>query len=177
MGPTFFPAAGWPCDSPCSTSGSCQMLDSIGSSVNDTKSDTSTAKATVTPNCMKMRPIMPPMKATGKNTATTASDVAVFFPVAFMGGMIGRIFMQFGVTVAFAVLVSLFVSFTLDPMLSSIWHDPEVEHGESHGHPAAGKKVGPIRRVAFAFNAWFERVADRYPSWLGWSLRHRGLVM
>ena len=52
------------------------MLDSIGSSVNDTNSDTSTANATVTPNCMKMRPIMPPMNATGKNTATTASDVA-----------------------------------------------------------------------------------------------------
>ncbi|HMA23581.1 MAG TPA: efflux RND transporter permease subunit, partial [Gemmatimonadaceae bacterium] len=56
--------------------------------------------------------------------ATSLAVVAVFFPVAFMGGMIGRIFLQFGVTVAFAVLVSLFVSFTLDPMLSSVWHDP-----------------------------------------------------
>jgi hydrophobic/amphiphilic exporter-1 (mainly G- bacteria), HAE1 family len=109
--------------------------------------------------------------------ATSLAVVAVFFPVAFMGGMIGRIFMQFGVTVAFAVLVSLFVSFTLDPMLSSIWRDPEVEGGESHGHLAPGKKLGPIRRVAFAFNAWFERVADRYPGWLDWSLRHRGTVM
>ncbi|HET9426490.1 MAG TPA: efflux RND transporter permease subunit [Gemmatimonadaceae bacterium] len=109
--------------------------------------------------------------------ATSLAVVAVFFPVAFMGGMIGRIFMQFGVTVAFAVLVSLFVSFTLDPMLSSIWHDPEVEHGEAHGRLAPGKKVNPIRRVAFAFNAWFERVADRYPGWLRWSLGHRALVM
>jgi hydrophobic/amphiphilic exporter-1 (mainly G- bacteria), HAE1 family len=109
--------------------------------------------------------------------ATSLAVVAVFFPVAFMGGIIGRIFLQFGVTVAFAVLVSLFVSFTLDPMLSSIWHDPEVESGESHGHLAEGKKVNPIRRVAFAFNRRFERVADRYPTWLGWSLRRRPIVM
>ncbi|HEU0053188.1 MAG TPA: efflux RND transporter permease subunit, partial [Longimicrobium sp.] len=56
--------------------------------------------------------------------STTLAVMAVFIPVAFMGGMIGKIFFQFGVTVAFAVLVSLFVSFTLDPMLSSIWPDP-----------------------------------------------------
>ena len=62
-----------------------------------------------------------------RSSATTLAVVAVFFPVAFMGGMIGTIFFQFGVTVAFAVLVSLFVSFTLDPMLSSVWPDPEVE--------------------------------------------------
>jgi HAE1 family hydrophobic/amphiphilic exporter-1 len=108
--------------------------------------------------------------------ATSLAVVAVFFPVAFMGGMIGRIFMQFGVTVAFAVLVSLFVSFTLDPMLSSIWPDPEVEGGQSHGHGTVNTK-NPIRRFAFAFNAWFERVADHYPAWLRWSLRHRLLLI
>ena len=109
--------------------------------------------------------------------ATTLAVVAVFFPVAFMGGMIGRIFLQFGVTVAFAVLVSLFVSFTLDPMLSSIWHDPDVEGGEAHGKLPPGRKVNPVRRVAFAFNGWFERVADRYPGWLGWALRRRLIVV
>ena len=109
--------------------------------------------------------------------ATSLAVVAVFFPVAFMGGMIGRIFLQFGVTVAFAVLVSLFVSFTLDPMLSSIWHDPDVEHGESHGKLPKGKTLNPVRRVAFSFNAWFERVADRYPSWLAWALRQRTVVL
>ena len=56
--------------------------------------------------------------------ATTFAIVAVFVPIAFMSGIIGRFFFQFGVTVAVAVLVGLFVSFTLDPMLSSIWHDP-----------------------------------------------------
>jgi multidrug efflux pump subunit AcrB len=56
--------------------------------------------------------------------ATTFAICAVFVPVAFMGGIIGKFFYPFGITVAVAVLVSLFVSFTLDPMLSSIWHDP-----------------------------------------------------
>ncbi|MGB9149335.1 MAG: efflux RND transporter permease subunit [Burkholderiales bacterium] len=56
--------------------------------------------------------------------ATTFAIVAVFIPVAFMSGVIGRFFLQFGITVTVAVLVSLFVSFTLDPMLSSKWHDP-----------------------------------------------------
>ncbi|MEO6747821.1 MAG: efflux RND transporter permease subunit, partial [Caldimonas sp.] len=56
--------------------------------------------------------------------ATTFAICAVFVPVAFMKGIIGKFFFPFGVTVAVAVLVSLFVSFTLDPMLSSVWRDP-----------------------------------------------------
>ena len=112
--------------------------------------------------------------------STTFAVVAVFIPVAFMGGIIGKIFFQFGVTVAFAVLVSLFVSFTLDPMLSSKWADPEVEHAVNDGGAhmrAQRKKANVIRRVAFGFNDWFERVADRYPRWLGWALSHRLIVL
>jgi len=60
--------------------------------------------------------------------ATTFALCAVFVPVAFMGGIIGKFFYPFGITVAVAVLVSLFVSFTLDPMLSSIWRDPPSTH-------------------------------------------------
>ena len=56
--------------------------------------------------------------------ATTFAICAVFIPVAFMKGIIGKFLFPFGITVAVAVLVSLFVSFTLDPMLSSIWKDP-----------------------------------------------------
>jgi multidrug efflux pump subunit AcrB len=56
--------------------------------------------------------------------ATTFALCAVFVPVAFMGGIIGKFFYPFGITVVVAVLVSLFVSFTLDPMLSSVWQDP-----------------------------------------------------
>jgi HAE1 family hydrophobic/amphiphilic exporter-1 len=103
--------------------------------------------------------------------STSLAVVAVFFPVAFMGGQIGKVFFEFGVTVAFAVLVSLFVSFTLDPMLSSKWYDPEVEHG---GHEKTRQKTrNPIRRFAFKFDEWFEHTADRYRNWLGWALQRR----
>ena len=114
--------------------------------------------------------------------STTLAVVAVFVPVAFMGGIIGKIFFQFGVTVAFAVLVSLFVSFTLDPMLSSVWYDPDVEHGvkadAAHNTAHARRRVrSPIRRIAIAFNNWFERTSDKYPGLLKWALHHRGIVM
>jgi HAE1 family hydrophobic/amphiphilic exporter-1 len=105
--------------------------------------------------------------------STTLAVVAVFVPVAFMGGMIGKIFFEFGVTVAFAVLVSLFVSFTLDPMLSSVWFDPEIEG--AHGHGSVPKN--PIRRAVLRFNQGFERLADRYPRWLHWALTHRTIVL
>ena len=60
--------------------------------------------------------------------ATTFALCAVFVPVAFMGGIIGKFFYPFGITVVVAVLVSLFVSFTLDPMLSAVWADPPSAH-------------------------------------------------
>jgi HAE1 family hydrophobic/amphiphilic exporter-1 len=104
--------------------------------------------------------------------STTLAVVAVFVPVAFMGGMIGRIFFQFGVTVAFAVLVSLFVSFTLDPMLSSIWYDPEIEE-----HHSGVRPKNPIKRGVLAFNEAFERLADRYPGWLGSALNRRWTIL
>ena len=84
--------------------------------------------------------------------ATTLSIVAVFLPVAFMGGIIGRFFLQFGVTVSVAVLISLFVSFTLDPMLSSIWYDPE----------AHGKTQGRLRGRIGTFDKGFERHTGVY---------------
>jgi HAE1 family hydrophobic/amphiphilic exporter-1 len=93
--------------------------------------------------------------------ATTLAIVAVFVPVA----IIGRFFYQFGMTVAFAVLVSLFVSFTLTPMLSAWWgvdpHDPSHSGGN------------PVTRGIAGFNRWFDRSADRYRGIIGWALRHR----
>ncbi|MGK7311892.1 MAG: efflux RND transporter permease subunit [Candidatus Longimicrobiales bacterium M2_2A_002] len=97
--------------------------------------------------------------------ATTLSIVAVFVPVAFMGGIIGRFFFQFGLTVAFAVLVSLFVSFTLTPMLSAWWG---VEpHQEARGI------MRIVTKPIVAFNTWFERQAERYRGVIGWALRRR----
>ncbi|MQA88762.1 MAG: MMPL family transporter [Gemmatimonas sp.] len=97
--------------------------------------------------------------------ATTLSIVAVFVPVAFMGGIVGRFFFQFGLTVAFAVLVSLFVSFTLTPMLAAWWGvDP---HDPAH---ATGNRLS--RGIA-RFNAWFDRTAEGYRGVIGWALGHR----
>ena len=96
--------------------------------------------------------------------ATTFSIMAVFVPVAFMGGVAGEWFRPFAVTVATSVLVSLFISFTLDPMLSAYWGDPvDQSHRERRG---LGK--------AFAkFNVWFDHQADRYGNVIAWALHHR----
>ncbi len=100
--------------------------------------------------------------------ATSMSIVAVFVPVAFMKGIIGRFFFQFGMTVAFAVLVSLFVSFTLDPMLSSRWHDPAIA--------ARGRRRG-LGRILERFNAGFERVAEGYRGVIGLALDYRKTML
>jgi HAE1 family hydrophobic/amphiphilic exporter-1 len=97
--------------------------------------------------------------------ATTMSVVAVFIPVAFMKGIVGRFFFPFGITVAFAVLVSLFVSFTLDPMLSSQWYDPQAEGG--------APRRGPIGRALARFNNSFHALAQRYRRVIAWALDHR----
>lgn len=96
--------------------------------------------------------------------ATTLSIVAVFLPVAFMDGIMGRFFLQFGVTVSVAVLISMFVAFTLDPMLSSVWYDPAAE---------AGVRRGPVGRAVERFDRLFLRLAAGYRSALRWCLRHR----
>lgn len=101
-------------------------------------------------------------------TATTFSIVCVFVPVAFMGGIAGQWFKPFALTIACAVLVSLFVAFSLDPMLSAYWADPQVE---------GGAKQGPVTRVLARFNAWFDRQADRYRVLIAWSLDHRLAVV
>jgi len=100
--------------------------------------------------------------------ATTFAIVAVFVPIAFMSGIIGRFFFQFGMTVAVAVLVSLFVSFTLDPMLSSIWHDPP---GSRFARvPWLGRFMDRVERAI----DWMHRL---YAVILEWALSHRVAVL
>ena len=96
--------------------------------------------------------------------ATTLSIVAVFMPVAFMEGIIGRFFLQFGITVTVAVLLSLFVSFTFDPMLSSVWYDPASN--------PQGRRRG-LARVIEKFDDAFLWVGRRYHAVLTWALWHR----
>ena len=104
--------------------------------------------------------------------ATTFSIVAVFLPIGFMGGIIGKFFHEFGVTIVAAVLISMFVSFTLDPMLSSIWHDPSIEAHGKHLAPVTfyDKTIG---RVTGWFDRATESLSDSYQSILRWSLVHK----
>jgi hydrophobic/amphiphilic exporter-1 (mainly G- bacteria), HAE1 family len=96
--------------------------------------------------------------------ATTFSIIAVFIPIAFMYGISGQWFKPFALTIACAVLVSLFVSFSLDPMLSAYWPDPEIE---AHEHRSW------ISRKLVTFNDWFNRQATNYTRLIGWALDHR----
>jgi len=96
--------------------------------------------------------------------ATTFSIVAVFVPVGFMSGFAGQWFKPFALTIAAAVLVSLFVSFSLDPMLSAYWPDPQIE---------AHERRNPIARTLDRFNRWFDRQSQRYRLGIAWALDHR----
>ena len=104
--------------------------------------------------------------------ATSFSIVAVFLPVGFMGGIIGKFFHEFGITIVAAVLLSMFVSFTLDPMLSSLWHDPAIEaHGKHHAPVTFYDKT--IGRVTGWFARATDSLIDSYQSILRWSLAHK----
>jgi HAE1 family hydrophobic/amphiphilic exporter-1 len=96
-------------------------------------------------------------------TATTLSIVVVFIPIAFLGGIAGQWFKPFGLTIVCSVLVSLFVSFSLDPMLSAYWPDP---HKPMEQRPWISRMLGK-------FNDWFDRQAEGYKSVIAWALDHR----
>jgi len=95
--------------------------------------------------------------------ATTLSLVVILLPIPFMEGRTGRFFASYGVTVSFAILVSMFVSFTLTPML-----------GSRLLHRTVDEKLRLKRAQGGVLMRW---LADRYDSLLGWSLNHRWVVM
>ncbi len=101
--------------------------------------------------------------------ATTFTIIAVFIPVAFMQGIVGRFFYQFGITVSIAVLVSLFVAFTLTPMLSSRWLSVEDEH--------LSKSRNILKNILYYFNYYFNKMNDSYRKILAWALSHRKTVV
>ncbi|MCZ8203150.1 efflux RND transporter permease subunit [Gemmatimonas sp.] len=94
--------------------------------------------------------------------ATTFSIVAVFVPIAFLQGESGQWFKPFALTIACSVLVSLFVSFSLDPMLSAYWPDPHLEEHQKSW----------ITRQLDKFNHWFNGLAAGYRRLIGWALDH-----
>ncbi|MGQ0737059.1 MAG: efflux RND transporter permease subunit [Acidobacteriota bacterium] len=114
---------------------------------------------------------MPPMQAAVEATkeiglavmATTLSLVAIFAPVGFMSGMVGRFMQSFGLTMAFAVMVSLFVSFTLTPMMCAYWLKPgATPSGGRHRDSRHSPLFAPIDR-------WYTRLLE-------WAMARRGLV-
>jgi HAE1 family hydrophobic/amphiphilic exporter-1 len=92
-------------------------------------------------------------------SATTLSLLVIFIPIVFMGGRIGRFFSSFGATVAFSILISWFVSFTMTPMLCSRF----LKLKEARGH----SKEGLVWRG----------IDGLYGFILGWSLRHRWVIV
>lgn len=101
--------------------------------------------------------------------ATTFTIVAVFVPVAFMPGIVGRFFYQFGLTISAAVLVSLFVAFTLTPMLASKWLHREDEENLDKGNF--------LQRFLYKFNHSFDKLNIKYEKALRWSLNHRKTII
>ena len=96
--------------------------------------------------------------------STTLTNVVVFVPIAFMGGIVGQFFRDFGLTATFATIVSLFVSFTLAPMMAS-----KLLTKENTGISGSGLS----QRFGRSFDSHFSRFRDRYAHTLSWFLRHR----
>jgi hydrophobe/amphiphile efflux-1 (HAE1) family protein len=111
----------------------------------------------------------PPMQAALDGTkevalsvfATTLTIIAVFLPVAFVKGMVGQFFRQFGITISAAVAISLFVAFTLDPMLSSRFSKQKTD------------ERGAFEWLKAPFEWVFQQIEQTYAAMLGWSVRHK----
>ncbi|MCX8030047.1 MAG: efflux RND transporter permease subunit [Thermodesulfovibrionales bacterium] len=104
--------------------------------------------------------------------ATTFAIVAIFLPVAFMKGIVGRFFLQFALTVVFAVLVSLLVSFTLTPMLSSRFLSSEDEKvGKKH------YKIKALGDISEGLDRLYAKTEELYRKLLVFSLEHKAKVI
>ncbi|HEX2964904.1 MAG TPA: efflux RND transporter permease subunit [Syntrophorhabdaceae bacterium] len=117
-------------------------------------------------------------------SATTLAIIVIFIPVAFMKGMTGRFFFQFGMTVVFAIMVSWFVSFTLTPMMSSLF----LKHDRSQGaieipHTRTGRTLNRIRyyeitrKLSDRLEFWYEKLEAQYRRVLTWALSNRRTVI
>ncbi|MEW6162240.1 MAG: efflux RND transporter permease subunit [Nitrospirota bacterium] len=104
--------------------------------------------------------------------ATTFAIVAIFLPVAFMKGIIGRFFLQFALTVVFAVLVSLFVSFTLTPLMAS-----RYLHTPSNPPLSKGGTGGVLHGISMRLEKGYKKVEELYRRLLAIALRHRAIVI
>ena len=99
--------------------------------------------------------------------ATTLAVIAVFGPVGFLSGVVGQFFKQFGLTVCFAMAISLFDALTIAPMMSAYFAGT-IDHA---------KKKGPIGRVLAAFDRFQTRLEEKYTTLVGYSIRNPGKVL
>ncbi len=98
--------------------------------------------------------------------AITLVDVVVFFPISMVGGLVGRIFSEFGITIVISTLLSLFVSFTLTPLLASrVMKITEIKPGTR------------MRKIVDALEVWQDNLGKRYHSILSWALDHRKSII
>lgn len=109
--------------------------------------------------------------------ATTMAIVAIFLPVAFMKGIVGRFFLQFALTVVFAVLMSLFVSFTLTPMLASRYLHPHSAQADESRHLAALMRHPRITRIGDRLECWYQQSEQWYRNLLQYAMTHRRKVV
>jgi HAE1 family hydrophobic/amphiphilic exporter-1 len=100
--------------------------------------------------------------------ATTASIMAVFIPISFLGGVVGQFFKQFGLTIAFALIISLVDAFTTAPMLSAYWWKKDEEKK---------KKSGIFNMIHEKWEIFYENVKEVYISILDWALNHKKTVI
>lgn len=127
---------------------------------------------------------LPPLQAAIEGTreigfavlATTLSLVAVFLPVAFMSGIVGRFLASFGLTMSFAILVSLLVSFTLTPMLTARWLGKKKPTDETSSTRSV--ETAPRTSHDSSRDKGFYGVIDRvYTAMLRWSMAHRWAIV
>ena len=112
--------------------------------------------------------------------ATTISLVAVFMPLAFMSGIVGRFMSSFGVTMSFAILVSLVVSFTLTPSLCARWLKSKavpVSEAQPGSEPGAAQHVGEVHHEATWVDSFYRPIERGYLALLRGALRHRWIVV
>ncbi len=111
--------------------------------------------------------------------ATAGTNVVVFTPIAFMGGIVGQFFIQFGLTVVFATLFSLLISFTLTPMLAAkVLKSKEEQEKRVAGHRwFLARLERPFLKLAGFWEQGYRRVEDVYRRSVAWSLKHRAWTL
>ncbi len=105
--------------------------------------------------------------------AITLTDIVVYVPIAFTSGLVGRLFREFGLVIAAATLLSLFVSFTLTPLLAARW----LRKGDEEAHIGGGRAGSPWERFIALWEGGYGRLQGAYGRSIGVALRHRPLVL